>query len=362
MVAAEPSIASSQAGSLAAARAAVRVRLIGKSNGVGLSRDFDLLEGALRAAGCEVSLQRCERRERRRRRAVSTWMVAKVRRLPFVAARTAGHTRWDLNVMLEHVWPQFLHQARYNVLVPNPEWCDRRDRSFFDAIDRLWTKSAMAEQLFRALGCATVLIGFDSEERLYAQVGRQTKFLHLAGRSPLKGTQRLLSLWRRHPEWPTLTVIENDAMPDKSAALKDSHNVEYRRGYMSDEELRQLQNAHRFHVCPSEAEGWGHYIAEAMSVRAVTITTDAAPMNELVRPERGLLVAGREGEQHNLARLICFDEAALEQAIGRCLGLRTEEFEAIGGAARGWFLGNKGGFAARVAAAIDEVASLASAA
>ena len=38
--------------------------------------------------------------------------------------------------MLEHVWPQFLHQARYNVLVPNPEWCDRRDRSFFDAIDR----------------------------------------------------------------------------------------------------------------------------------------------------------------------------------------------------------------------------------
>ena len=182
MVAAEPSIASSQAGSLAAARAAVRVRLIGKSNGVGLSRDFDLLEGALRAAGCEVSLQRCERRERRRRRAVSTWMVAKVRRLPFVAARTAGHTRWDLNVMLEHVWPQFLHQARYNVLVPNPEWFDRRDRSFFDAIDRLWTKSAMAEQLFRALGCATVLIGFDSEERLYA-AGRAADEVSASGRT-----------------------------------------------------------------------------------------------------------------------------------------------------------------------------------
>ena len=118
-------------------------------------------------------------------------------------------------------------------------------------------------------------------------------------------------------------------MPDKSAALKDSHNVDYQRGYMSDEELRQLQNAHRFHVCPSEAEGWGHYIAEAMSVRAVTITTDAAPMNELVRPERGLLVAGREGEQHNLARLICFDEAALEQAIGRCLGLRTRSLRPL---------------------------------
>ncbi len=290
-------------------------------------------------------------------------MAAKVRRLPFIAERSAASMRWDLNVMLEHVWPQFLHQARHNVLVPNPEWCDRRDRSFFDAIDRLWTKSAMAEQLFRALGCATVHIGFDSEERLSAEVERRTKFLHLAGRSPLKGTERLLSVWRRHPEWPTLTVVENPAMPDKSSKLQDCTNIHYQRGYLSDAGLRELQNAHRFHVCPSEAEGWGHYIAEAMSVRAVTVTTDAPPMNELVRPERGILVAGQGGAQHNLARLICFDEAALEQAIGRCLSLRAEQLEGIGNAARAWFLANKGGFAERIAAALDEiVAALARAA
>jgi len=340
----------------------LRVRLIGKSNGVGLSRDFDLLEAALRASGCQVSLQRCERRERRRRRAVTTWVAAKVRRLPFVAAHSDVPRPYDLNVMLEHVWPQFLHQARCNVLVPNPEWCDRRDRSFFDAVDRLWTKSAMAEQLFRALGCGTHYIGFDSEERLTAEAERQRKFLHLAGRSPLKGTQRLLSLWQRHPEWPTLTVVENDAMPDKSAAIGHSQNIHYRRGYMSDEALRQLQNEHRFHVCPSEAEGWGHYIVEAMSVRAVTLTTDAPPMNELVRPERGVLVAARAGAQHNLARLACFDEAALEQAIARCLSLGTEQLESIGNAARAWFLANKDGFVARVAAAVDDVTSLARAA
>lgn len=361
VVAAEPSLASSAARSQPALHSAVRVRLIGKSNGVGLSRDFDLLADALRAAGCQVSLQRCERRERRRRRALSTWIGAKVRRLPLLAAR-AGPPLWDLNVMLEHVWPQFLHQARCNVLVPNPEWCDRRDRSFFDAIDRLWTKSAMAEQLFRVLGCSTVPIGFDSEERWCPEVRREPKFLHLAGRSPLKGTQRLLSLWRRHSEWPTLTVIENDAMPDKSAAIGPSSNIEYLRGYMSDEELRRLQNVHRFHVCPSEAEGWGHYIAEAMSVGAVTLTTDAAPMNELVRPERGVLVAARLGAQHNLARLACFEEGALEQAIGQCLSLPAVQLEATGSAARAWFLANKSGFAARVAAAITELAPLARAA
>ena len=358
MAAATPSLGSSALPPLSEQHSMLRVRLIGKSNGVGLSRDFDLLEVALRAAGCQVTSQRCERRERRRRRALSTWLAAKVRRLPVIAARAAAPP-WDVNVMLEHVWPQFLHQARCNVLVPNPEWCDRRDRGFFAALDRFWTKSAMAEQLFRALGCTTVHIGFDSEERLRAEVKREAKFLHLAGRSPLKGTRRLLSLWQRHPEWPTLTVIENDAMPDKSAVLRGSHNIEYQRGYMSDATLCELQNAHRFHVCPSEAEGWGHYIAEAMSVRAVTLTTDAAPMNELVRPERGVLVASVEGGEHNLARLACFEEAALEQAIAHCLSLRTQEIEALGTAARTWFVANKTGFAARVAAAVDELAPLA---
>lgn len=361
--AAEPSVGGAAVRAVPAAGVALRVRLIGKSNGVGLSRDFDLLEAALRAAGCEVSLQRCERRERRRRRAITTWAAAKLRRLPFMAARGAAWVPlWDVNVMLEHVWPQFLHQARCNVLVPNPEWCDRRDRGFVGAVDRLWTKSVMAEQLFRALGCATFHIGFDSEERLCPEVEREQKFLHLAGRSPLKGTQRLLSLWQRHPEWPTLTVIENDAMPDKSAAVGVCPNIQYRRGYVSDATLRRLQNAHRFHLCPSEAEGWGHYIAEAMSVRAVTLTTDAPPMNELVQPERGVLIGTRPGAQHNLVRLACFDEAALEQAVGRCLSLRLEELEAIGSAARAWFLANKSAFAGRVAAAIDDLAPLARAA
>jgi len=82
-------------------------------------------------------------------------------------------------------------------------------------------------------------------------------------------------------------------------------------------------------------------------------------MNELVRPERGVLIRASAGAAHNLAQLACFDEAALEQAIERCLRLRTQEIEAIGSAARSWFVANKSGFAARVAAAIDELTPLA---
>src|SRR3974377_216550 len=98
-----------------------------------------------------------------------------------------------------------------------------------------------------------------------------------------------------------------------------------------------MQNSHRFHLCLSEAEGWGHYIAEALSVGALTLTCDAAPMNELVSPERGVLVAARQGGQHNLARLAFFDDDALAAAVSYALSLPAERLEQIGAAARQWF-------------------------
>ncbi len=347
-----PMTAGSRAG------AALRVRLIGKSNGVGLSRDFELLVAALQALGCNISEQRCERRERRRRRALYTWVAAQFRRWQRRAGggRAPAELPWDVNIMLEHVWPQFLHQARGNVLVPNPEWFDRRDRGFLAMFDQIWVKSRVAEELFTALNAPACRIGFDSEDRYRPQIARRREFLHIAGRSPLKGTRRLLALWCRHPEWPLLTVIEDADMPDKSDLVAGYANIRYQRGYLADDSLRDLQNAHRFHLCPSEAEGWGHYIAEAMSVGALTLTTDAPPMNELVTAERGVLIAGRAGARHNLARLFSFDEVALEQAVEQCLALSASEAEVKGAAARDWFLANKHSFSARVATALAALA------
>ena len=50
------------------------------------------------------------------------------------------------------------------------------------------------------------------------------------------------------------------------------------------------------HVCCSDAEGFGHYINEGRAHGALvrTVTTDAAPMNELVDESCGLLVAPSE--------------------------------------------------------------------
>jgi glycosyltransferase involved in cell wall biosynthesis len=328
----------------------MKVRLIGKSNGVGLSRDFELLAAALRDNGCEVTLYGCERRDRKRRRSFFTRLAARARGL-----RGGGpDAPYDVNLMLEHMWPQFLHEATRNVLVPNPEWFDRRDVAFLSAAQRVWAKTALAERLFAARGCRAVRIGFDSADRLDPAVTRENKFLHLAGRSPLKGTARLHALWQRHPEWPTLTIVQ-DAEAVASPTPAGAANICVQSRFLSDEALRMLQNSHRFHVCTSEAEGWGHYIVEAMSVGAVTLTCDAPPMNELINPKRGVLLAVQNGERHNLATLSLFDEAALEAAVTRALAMSSAACETIGAAARAWFLDNKQGFSGRVRHALEEL-------
>lgn len=329
---------------------ALRVRLIGKSNGVGLSRDLELLGAALVASGCDVTQHACERRDRRRRRSLLTRLAMRVGRFRGATAQPA----YDVNIMLEHIWPQFVRQARLNVLVPNPEWTDRRDLAMLAIADRVWAKTAVAEQLFKARASHVLKIGFDSEDRCEPAVTRTVQFLHLAGRSPLKGTRRLLALWRRHPQWPQLTVLQ-DAANGAGSGAAEAPNIVHQQRFMGDQELRRLQNAHRFHLCLSEAEGWGHYIAEAMSVGAVTFTCDAAPMNELVDASRGVLVSAQLGEQHNLARIARFEEAALEDAIARVVLLDGAQLDAIGAAARGWFLANKQGFAQRVQLAVDDI-------
>jgi glycosyltransferase involved in cell wall biosynthesis len=59
---------------------------------------------------------------------------------------------------------------------------------------------------------------------------------------------------------------------------------------ITDAELLYEMNAAQIHLCPSRAEGWGHYITEGLSVGALVIATDGSPMNEHVRPEHGILV------------------------------------------------------------------------
>jgi glycosyltransferase involved in cell wall biosynthesis len=325
-----------------------RINLIVWDNGAGLSRDLRLLQDALVAGDHSVQVVALRRRGKQRK--VHRWALSA--RIAGQRLRGGDAWKYDINIFLERPRPEYFSLGRRNVLIPNPEWTDPKSQAVLPRIDRLFTKTRHAEAIFAARGCAVDFIGFTSPDRLDTAVPRERAFFHLAGRSTQKNTEPLLALWRRHPEWPRLTVVQN---PDTAHPRATQPNIAHRIGYLDDAELKRLQNAHRFHLCPSEIEGFGHYLVEAMSVGAVVLTLDAAPMNELITPDRGLLVPVAHTGRQNLATTNFFNEAVMEATIERMIALDDYEVEHLGAAARRWFEANDASFIARINAAIREV-------
>lgn len=322
--------------------AQARIQLLGRDNGAGLSRDLDLLAHALQISGSAPTINALPRRGRG-----AEWLT----RLRLLGAAPA----FDLNLMLERIRPEFIRAARASVLIPNPEYFRPRDRAALHAIDAVWTKTRHAGRLFAALGVPTRHIGFASADRHDPTVARQRAFFHGPGRSGNKGTEALLALWGAHPAWPTLTVawrrkhIASGSLPA---------NVRLLREHLDDNAYRRLQNAHRFHLCPSQTEGYGHYLVEAMSCAAVVVTLDAEPMNELVNDGRGLLVPARATGRQDLATLYDFEPAAMARAVECCLQMSDSEVDRIGLAARAWYLAETAALPQRLRDALEKLPQL----
>ena len=324
------------------------VNLIGWDNGVGLSRDLRLIEQVLREAGFKVSLQPARGRGKLRK-----WLGPWWQRARLTTRRFMGRKRFALNIMLEHVTAEYLQAAERNAFIPNPEWCLPRDVRRLRHVDRVMTKTRHAEDIFHRRGCGIASIGFTSGDRHLPGVERQRTFLHLAGRSSAKRTRTVLETWMRHPEWPTLTVVQHPRMADfRPRAANIIHRVDY----LDDAELRELQNANLFHLCPSETEGFGHYIVEALSVGAIVLTTDAEPMNELVTPERGILMPFARTGTQQLATRYLVEADALETAVASALAMDEAEVRRKQGAARAFFLENDAAFRARLVEAVGLLA------
>ena len=298
--------------------------ILGEDNGVGLSLDSKILAQALERRGMRVEMPRI--------------------RHPLDAF--SGKFSADVAFHLERMAPWWWRRrARVHVLIPNQERFPRRLVGTLRRADRIWGKSRHAEKVFGALHPVVEHLGFTSIDRLDAAIEPDYgRFFHLAGRSSLKNTELVLDLWGKHPRWPRLTLVQH---PDK-APKRVPPNVDLIDRRVPDKELLELQNGHGVHLCPSLSEGFGHYIVEALSCRAVVLTTDAPPMNELVSRETGVLLPWRRREPRHLGWNFHADPAAMEAAVEELLGKPSAELRALGARARGSFLENERLFARRI--------------
>jgi len=336
-----------------------RVNIIAWHNGGGLSRDIEILANALRDSEFTVTLnglplaQAPVRRQRIVHRAANLLGAA-------LHHRQLTAAPYAINIFLEDINPLYYRYARANVFIPNPEWFKRHQRAFLGGIDTVLCKTRSAQATFDALGARTRWISFTSEDRLDALANRAgpPEALHVAGRSWQKGTQALVDAWRRHPEWPRLTIVQNartySQMPVKPV---DAPNIRHILQRLDDAALKALQNSIAIHLCPSEAEGFGHCIAEAMSCRAVTLTTDAPPMNELVTPERGVLVKYHRMRAQRAGANYYVDPADLERQIAALLQMDEATKQRLGQQARAWFDANDRAFRTQLVDALAAVSA-----
>jgi hypothetical protein len=314
------------------------IRLLSRNNGVGLTRDLAILARTLRSGGGEV--EQVGFHGRGLRQLLSEGCL-------WLNRGISGQV--PVQIFSERIYPRCLPLGHSNLLLPNPEWMRREWMPLLSRFDAVLCKTWHAERIFRTLGCRTRYVGFTSEDRHDPAVPRQRAFFHLAGHSAAKGTKVLLETWQRHPEWPLLTVVQ---CARKAGVPVRAANIDHRSGYVDDISLRQLQNAHAFHLCPSETEGFGHYLMEAMSVGAITLTTAAEPMNELVTAQRGILIPPVSSHCTDLVSRYCVASQGIEMAVESALALSATQQQALAHSAREFYLSNHAAFVSRLRDAV----------
>lgn len=296
--------------------------LISRDNGVGLSVDMALLEDVLAAGG-----HRAQRVDWR--------------------ARTMP--RVDVAMFLELWNPSLLRYAAKSVGVFNLEWLQSSWVRGLSRITQLWAKSLEAHNVYtqRLRLRTSTYTGFASRDFNDPTIPRRRTALHLRGHSDFKNTEAVLSAWSRHPDLPPLTVISGvhlDAPPHVRVL-----------GRLSDDELRRELNTATFHICPSRAEGWGHYISEALSVGGVVVTTNASPMNEHVEYGWGALVPPKRVSPRGLAHMYGIDPEALATAVRRVAALPDTQLDAMRSRARQHFETRNAIFQATALRLLEEI-------
>jgi glycosyltransferase involved in cell wall biosynthesis len=242
-----------------------------------------------------------------------------------------------LNIFIETLVPSEFHRARANVLIPNQEWFLDIDVSLLPLLRLIACRTRLSADLFANRGAPVAYVGFTGLDRYDPAVRQTGRILHVAGRSHFKGTAALLRVWQRHPEWPMLTAVHRTEV---APLLEGCPNVEQLTDHLDEAELARLQQEAWLQIQPSEVEGFGHSLLEAMSTGPLVVTLDAAPMNEIVTPERGVLVPWKRTVPMGFDQKYLIDEPALEGTIATLLAAGPAGNRERMAAARAWFGSN----------------------
>lgn len=296
----------------------LRINIICDTHSNGLRKDYQILKDELLALGHQVH-----------------------------QASFVEHTiqEADVNIFVEVAKEALFQFARRNYFIPNPEWCIASPQ-LISKFDLILCRTREVERIFTPLNPKTYFLGFTSVDKFRKGFTKDhQKFLHVGGGSAQKGSKIIFDLWSHRPDLPSLTLVSG-------RNLDPFHpNVFIFKTHLAEDDLIKLQNECGIHLCPSETEGFGHYLVEAMSTGSVVITTDAPPMNEFIQDPCCLVGYNRTGKLR-LGITYSVDPLLLEDKINDLLSLPQHELEKIGQHNRDVYIEQKQAFKERLKALV----------
>lgn len=293
----------------------MKIRIISRDNGWGLSRDYAVLREAILLARPDALVEFLD------------WQ-----------ARPSGVV--DAHFYLELIPSHLFGLARRNVAVPNPEWFPHGWLPLLRKCSEVWAKTGDCEHIFSRHHRKVVRTGWTSPDR-WLDVPKDRKVVHLAGASSAKGTREVLQAMALLPDIEA-TVVWKESIPNPPPNVRVHGNL--------DESLfRSMQASSAIHLCPSSYEGFGHYVNEARSVGACIIGTNAEPMTDLVRKEYAIGAAVASTSLQHLAVHKHVSAESLAECIRVAWNAPTGTLDELGRRARSAYLSDRAGFHARVA-------------
>jgi len=225
--------------------------------------------------------------------------------------------------------------CRNGWLFPNLDYTKTADLMDRNSPRTLLCKTRQSYDIYSTLFPEKNVIytGFTSLDKFLPVKKDYSKFIHVAGKSPWKGTTQVIQAWKNHPEWPTLLLVyrSHEIYLDFSV-----RNIRYLTDFLSEEKLNNLMNTCGIHVCTSEHEGFGHYLNEARSTGAVVLYSDAPCMNEFFVPYvSGIPVKTfYSGKMNDICPIYKVTPETVQVAVDYVLSLSEEKLENIGKHAR----------------------------
>ena len=333
----------------------MKVAIVFKGSGPGIVKDVEIIRSALSQDGIEIENVMVANTDYIRSLLVGPFShlrpyVYFLIAVLFSVIRKLTKPKFDMAIYIESCRPWYLNVARRNVLIPNQEWYFKDLLCCLKYFDQIWCKTNDAKNIFSNYHRSVTYLGFSSliKSECCGENKNENLILHRAGNSLLRGTRTLIKVWTKHPDWPVLSIILSKHLRIEVCSGQLPTNVCYLDGNWNDAEFTQLLSSAAVHIHPTEAEGYGLTISEALGYGCIVLATDAEPMNELVSAQRGYLIAANKSAKFNLADRYKVMEDDLEKTITNVLTADREEIQTKRVNSVAWFVNNQDNFIRRI--------------